>query len=91
MCVEYPLDTASRSGGCRTSLLKRGCRSCIAIVRCDPFNWRKPLKVKDGKRLGADEVVISKNPGEMAAHANSFDFILDTSRGRTRSAVISTF
>jgi uncharacterized zinc-type alcohol dehydrogenase-like protein len=38
-------------------------------------------KVKDGKRLGADEVVISKNPGEMAAHANSFDFILDTVAG----------
>jgi uncharacterized zinc-type alcohol dehydrogenase-like protein len=28
--------------------------------------------------LGADEVVISKNADEMAAHANSFDFILDT-------------
>jgi len=38
-------------------------------------------KVKDGKRLGADEVVISKNPGEMAAQANSFDFILDTVAG----------
>ncbi|MGH6869800.1 MAG: zinc-binding dehydrogenase, partial [Methylocella sp.] len=38
-------------------------------------------KVMDGKRLGADEVAISKNPGEMAAHANSFDFILDTIAG----------
>jgi alcohol dehydrogenase (NADP+) len=38
-------------------------------------------KVKDGKRLGADEVVISKNPSEMATHANSFDFILDTVAG----------
>lgn len=38
-------------------------------------------KVKDGKRLGADEVVISKNPSEMEAHANSFDFILDTVAG----------
>jgi uncharacterized zinc-type alcohol dehydrogenase-like protein len=38
-------------------------------------------KVKDGKRLGADEVVISKNPGEMAAQADSFDFILDTVAG----------
>jgi uncharacterized zinc-type alcohol dehydrogenase-like protein len=35
-------------------------------------------KVEDAKRLGADEVVISKNPQEMAAHANSFDFILNT-------------
>jgi uncharacterized zinc-type alcohol dehydrogenase-like protein len=38
-------------------------------------------KVQDGKRLGANEVVISKNPGEMSAHANSFDFILDTVAG----------
>ena len=30
------------------------------------------------KRLGADEVVISKNADEMAKHASSFDFILDT-------------
>jgi uncharacterized zinc-type alcohol dehydrogenase-like protein len=34
-------------------------------------------KVEDGKRLGADEVVISKNAAEMAKHAWSFDFILD--------------
>jgi uncharacterized zinc-type alcohol dehydrogenase-like protein len=37
-----------------------------------------PGKVADGKRLGADEVVISKNADEMVRHANSFDFILDT-------------
>ena len=36
-----------------------------------------PSKVADGKRLGADEVVISKDDAQMAAHANSFDFILD--------------
>jgi uncharacterized zinc-type alcohol dehydrogenase-like protein len=35
-------------------------------------------KIADGKRLGADEVVISKNPDAMAKHAGSFDFILDT-------------
>ncbi|HWW72770.1 MAG TPA: NAD(P)-dependent alcohol dehydrogenase [Duganella sp.] len=29
-------------------------------------------------QLGADEVVVSKNAGEMAAHAKSFDFILNT-------------
>jgi uncharacterized zinc-type alcohol dehydrogenase-like protein len=37
-----------------------------------------PGKVADGKRLGADEVVISKDPKQMARHAASFDFILDT-------------
>ena len=36
-----------------------------------------PGKVEDGKRLGADEVVISRNPDEMKAHYESFDFILD--------------
>ncbi len=36
-----------------------------------------PGKVEDGKRLGADEVVISKNEDEMKKHATSFDFILD--------------
>jgi uncharacterized zinc-type alcohol dehydrogenase-like protein len=36
-----------------------------------------PGKTEDALRLGADEVVISKNAGEMARHAGSFDFILD--------------
>ena len=36
-----------------------------------------PSKVEDAKRLGADEVVISKNADEMAKHAFSFDFIID--------------
>jgi len=37
-----------------------------------------PSKVADAKRLGADEVVISKNPDEMQLHQQSFDFILNT-------------
>ena len=36
-----------------------------------------PDKVADAKTLGADEVVLSKDPDAMAAHAGSFDFILD--------------
>jgi uncharacterized zinc-type alcohol dehydrogenase-like protein len=35
-------------------------------------------KVKDALRLGAHEVVISSNAAQMAKHANSFDFILNT-------------
>ncbi|MBD1551194.1 NAD(P)-dependent alcohol dehydrogenase [Pseudomonas typographi] len=35
-------------------------------------------KRADGLRLGAKEVVVSKNPEEMAQHASSFDFILNT-------------
>jgi uncharacterized zinc-type alcohol dehydrogenase-like protein len=36
-----------------------------------------PNKTADALRLGADEVVISKNEAEMQKHAGSFDFILD--------------
>jgi uncharacterized zinc-type alcohol dehydrogenase-like protein len=36
-----------------------------------------PNKKDDALRLGADEVVVSKNANEMAQHAGSFDFILD--------------
>jgi uncharacterized zinc-type alcohol dehydrogenase-like protein len=34
-------------------------------------------KTEDAKRLGADEVVLSKDPEAMQKHASSFDFILD--------------
>ena len=37
-----------------------------------------PNKTADALRLGAHEVVISKNEAEMLKHAGSFDFILDT-------------
>jgi alcohol dehydrogenase (NADP+) len=37
-----------------------------------------PNKTADARRLGADEVVVSKNEAEMQKHAGSFDFILDT-------------
>jgi alcohol dehydrogenase (NADP+) len=36
-----------------------------------------PGKTEDALRLGADEVVISRNANEMQKHAGSFDFILD--------------
>jgi len=35
-------------------------------------------KKEDAIKLGADEVVLSSDPEAMKAHANSFDFILDT-------------
>jgi uncharacterized zinc-type alcohol dehydrogenase-like protein len=37
-----------------------------------------PKKKDDALRLGADEVVISRDADEMKKHAGSFDFILDT-------------
>ncbi len=38
----------------------------------------RPEKTEDAMRLGADEVVVSRNADEMKQHAGSFDFILDT-------------
>ena len=41
-----------------------------------------PGKVADGLRLGAHEVVLSKDAAAMAKHTNSFDFILDAVSAR---------
>jgi len=35
-------------------------------------------KGEDAKRLGASDVLVSTDENQMAAHANSFDFLLDT-------------
>ena len=37
-----------------------------------------PRKIEDALRLGAHEVVVSTDATELAQHAGSFDFILDT-------------
>ena len=37
-----------------------------------------PSKIEDGKRLGADEVVISKNADDMKKHDRTFDLIVNT-------------
>ncbi|GAA4326119.1 NAD(P)-dependent alcohol dehydrogenase [Pigmentiphaga soli] len=37
-----------------------------------------PGKTEAAKALGADEVVVSRHPEEMATHAGTFDFILNT-------------
>jgi uncharacterized zinc-type alcohol dehydrogenase-like protein len=37
-----------------------------------------PDKAADAKRLGADDVVVSKDPDAMAKQAGKFDFILNT-------------
>jgi uncharacterized zinc-type alcohol dehydrogenase-like protein len=36
-----------------------------------------PGKIEDAKKLGADEVVLTKEPNWHAKHAGTFDFILD--------------
>jgi alcohol dehydrogenase (NADP+) len=37
-----------------------------------------PGKIDDAKRLGANEVVLSRDEDAMARHSRSFDFIIDT-------------
>jgi alcohol dehydrogenase (NADP+) len=37
-----------------------------------------PAKIADARALGADEVVVSRDAGQMKAHFGSFDFILNT-------------
>jgi uncharacterized zinc-type alcohol dehydrogenase-like protein len=39
-------------------------------------------KADDARRLGADEVVVSKDATQMQKHAGSFHFILDTASAR---------
>jgi uncharacterized zinc-type alcohol dehydrogenase-like protein len=41
-----------------------------------------PGKADDAKKLGAHEVVVSKNEDEMKKHEKTFDFILDTVAAR---------
>ena len=37
-----------------------------------------PSKGQDARRLGADEVIVTRDPEQMRRHAGRFDFILDT-------------
>jgi uncharacterized zinc-type alcohol dehydrogenase-like protein len=37
-----------------------------------------PSKAEDGRRLGADDVVVSKDANQMQKHARSFDLIVNT-------------
>jgi alcohol dehydrogenase (NADP+) len=49
-----------------------------------------PNKKEDALRLGADQVVVSRNADEMKKHAGSFDFILDAvSAGHDINAYIN--
>ncbi len=45
-------------------------------------------KADDAKRLGADEVIVTKDADAVAGHANSFDFILDTGFRASRSELV---
>jgi alcohol dehydrogenase (NADP+) len=53
-------------------------RTSDASVTFEPDSRTAPNKKEDALRLGADEVVVSRNADEMQKHTSSFDFILDT-------------
>src|SRR5882762_6822360 len=54
-----------------------GVKFAKALGANDVLFTTSPNKTADAIRLGADEVVISKNGGEMQKHTGSFDLILD--------------
>ena len=49
-----------------------------------------PGKVADGKKLGADDVIISKNEEEMTRYKGKLDLIVNTWPRRTTSIPSST-
>src|ERR1017187_812218 len=49
-----------------------------------------PSKKEDAIRLGAHEVVISRNTNEMNKHASSFDFILDAVRSEEHTSELQS-
>lgn len=79
-----PLRRANIGKGKRVGIVGLGGLGHMGVKFANAFGAHvvlfttSPGKSEDARRLGAHEVVISKNAGEMAKHLNSFDFILDT-------------
>ncbi len=57
---------------------------CSCVRRAHSCFHTSPSKKDDALRLGADEVVLSRDANEMQKHAGSFDFILDAVAARSR-------
>ena len=79
-----PLRQWGVSEGQKVGVVGLGGLGHMAVKFADAFGAHvvvfttSPGKRDDALRLGADEVVVSKNANEMQKHAGSFDFILDT-------------
>lgn len=79
-----PLKHWKISKGSRVGIVGLGGLGHMAIKLSKAFGAHvvlftsSPGKAEDAKRLGADEVVISKNVDEMKNHLNSLDLIIDT-------------
>jgi len=71
------------SKGKKVGVIGLGGLGHMAVKFADAFGARvvvfttSPGKKEDALRLGADDVVVSRNGNEMQKHAGSFDFILD--------------
>jgi uncharacterized zinc-type alcohol dehydrogenase-like protein len=79
-----PLKHWSVRAGQKVGVVGLGGLGHMAVKFANAFGARvvvfttSPGKTQDALRLGAHEVVISKNSAEMQKHVASFDFILDT-------------
>jgi uncharacterized zinc-type alcohol dehydrogenase-like protein len=78
-----PLRRAGVGKGKKVGVVGLGGLGHMAVKLADAFGAHvvvfttSPKKKEDAVRLGADEVVVSRNADEMKKHAGSFDFILD--------------
>jgi uncharacterized zinc-type alcohol dehydrogenase-like protein len=55
-----------------------GVKIAHALGACVVVFTTSPKKKEDALRLGADEIIVSRDANDMQKHAESFDFILDT-------------
>jgi len=78
-----PLKRANVGPGKKVGIVGLGGLGHMGVKLADAFGAHvvvfttSPSKREDALRLGADEVVISRNADEMQQHAGTFDFILD--------------
>ncbi len=79
-----PLRRAGVKEGQKVGIVGLGGLGHMGVKLADAFGAHvvvfttSPRKKEDALRLGADDVVVSTDEKEMALHAGSFDFILDT-------------
>jgi uncharacterized zinc-type alcohol dehydrogenase-like protein len=79
-----PLRHWNVSKGMRVGIVGLGGLGHMAVKFANAFGARvalfttSPNKAEDAIRLGAHEVILSRNEDQMLKNANSFDFILDT-------------
>ena len=82
-----PLKRFGVTKGTRVGILGLGGLGHVGVKLAHAFGAHtvvfttSPSKQQDAMRVGADEVVDSREPAELEKHAGTFDFILDTISG----------